>query len=142
MIVSFGSLAAINVVTWGICEAYKATEKTLLEFYTAFALQWAWADSNKDCLVDEVEESFLPTITDQKEPKHALKTAPWNNLAILAILIYQLGSRDPSYNCCVMKPNCSNYAIGMLRRYGLIYASIQTAKRVKICGQTRGFHLS
>ena len=61
---------------------------------------------------------------------------PLNLLGIFAIILYQLyprRHRTINYKRCIYTPNCSNYAIGVLRRYSVIDAVPRIIDRLKSC---------
>jgi putative component of membrane protein insertase Oxa1/YidC/SpoIIIJ protein YidD len=64
---------------------------------------------------------------------------PHKLVPIFVIVIYQCVTRlVPGRFRCPQEPNCSNYAIGLIRRHPIVTALPRAARRVRECGAHSG----
>jgi putative component of membrane protein insertase Oxa1/YidC/SpoIIIJ protein YidD len=134
-------LLVLNALSAGVCNWYCSRREVLSEFYNPFSIAWAWASGNDVCVEAGTLAECAVAVSQHREPRPILFNWPWSNLFILLIVFYQYSNQFPGVQVCVMTPNCSNYAIGMLRRYGLFYAGVTTWVRVRSCGDVAGFRV-
>ena len=121
--------------TKGIKSGGKSSNETL-------SIMWAW--SSVANIID-----FNPSLAKNDQlmivaNKHTnYLYSPLNLVAIFLIILYQLfprGKFTGNYKQCIYTPNCSNYAIGILRRYTLPEAIPLIKERFQSC-DGRGEHI-
>lgn len=103
----------------------------------AISLVWAWARPRDLAALafSQGEHRLGPIFT---EPRVRLRRLlnPFISMAIAGVLIYQFVLRsDRGFKTgdCPAVPNCSNYAIGALLRFGLVEGIAKTVIRLKTC---------
>ena len=134
-------IVLINLFTELVCRIYAEDVRALSHIYCAFSVSWAWGVRDDLLGASGYHETDPVILSTQQNPRMILFNYPWNNLTILAIIVYQKSNRNIGCRLCAMTPNCSNFAIGLLRRHGLIYTTLRTKSRIEACGKITGFHL-
>ena len=114
---------------------YLKCSHRLNEFYCSVSFAWAWG--THDQLVDSLTNQGLD-VPKTKPPKSIWFNSPIRNTAIAAIIYYQRQNQIPNYKICKSTPNCSNYGIGVLRRYNLFKAMLLIKRRIFRCGKEKG----
>ena len=110
-------------------------------YHEAISALWAWST-----VADIIEYDTSLGGNEQLIQLGAISTnhlyRPCNLVAVLFVLLYQGWPREasfpPGYRLCIFTPNCSNFAIGILRRYPFLQAIDRIHRRVRSCnGQSR-----
>ena len=103
----------------------------------AVSLIWAWARPRDLAALafSYGQHRFGPIFTEPRVQLWRLAN-PLMSLGIAGILVYQFVLRsDRGFKTgdCPAVPNCSNYAIGALLRFGLVEGVAKTVIRLKTC---------
>ncbi|WP_352735813.1 MULTISPECIES: membrane protein insertion efficiency factor YidD [Mesorhizobium] len=117
--------------------------KALLEGrgIVAVSLAWAWISSEEITTSQRHRSSIdFGDISSYPEPGIVRLYAPHKITVVCAVVVYQHFLRFGSAfgpGDCPSVPNCSNYLVGCLTRYGLIESLKKTSVRIKACTGTR-----
>jgi putative component of membrane protein insertase Oxa1/YidC/SpoIIIJ protein YidD len=96
--------------------------------YSRLSVRWAW-----DSDLVEFHDVQL-TAADRYWIAKPHKLVP-----IFGIVTYQCATRlVPGRFRCPQEPNCSNYAIGLIRRHPIFTALRRASRRVRACGAHSG----
>lgn len=96
--------------------------------YSRLSIRWAW-----DADLVEFDDVRLAA------PDRYWIAKPHKLVPIFVIVIYQCATRlVPGRFRCPQEPNCSNYAIGLIRRHPIAAAIPRAARRVHDCGAHSG----
>ena len=112
--------------------------------YEALSLHWAWGTgTDVEFVLSDLPGAESPSGCRLPEPRPAGDLRIAAVVAIGLVLLYQrVRPATRSRRECVFWPNCSNYAIGVLRRYPVVKAIRMIRDRVKRCtGVTAGVDL-
>lgn len=103
----------------------------------AISLAWAWATPRDlgALAYSHGEQRLGPIFTEPRIRLWRLAN-PIVLLGVAGVLLYQFllrGDRGFKTGDCPAVPNCSNYAIGAVLRFGLIEGIAKTVIRLKTC---------
>ncbi|QBK30588.1 membrane protein insertion efficiency factor YidD [Roseitalea porphyridii] len=129
---TFGGLVASYVLVVTFIGAYRwwtMRSATIQRGrYSDLSVRWAW-----DPDLHEFDGIRFPT------PDQYWLAKPHKLLPVFMIVAYQIATRLlPGSFSCPQEPNCSNYAIGLIRRHGIAPALAHATKRVRDCGSHIG----
>jgi len=133
----------INLSKYALRMSAMIKQNNLCKLET-FSILWAWGDPNQTAdFALSMEKYILLKYVQHPEPRIFDNMSFLSNALIAAILLYQRFLRvTTGHRQCVFWPNCSNYAIGMLRRHSVKYVFRKTILRIKQCdGSQNGFNI-
>jgi putative component of membrane protein insertase Oxa1/YidC/SpoIIIJ protein YidD len=111
----------------------------------ACSLAWAWASETEILALQNYWGGHVfGDISDFRRPFFERAVLPHKILILISVILYQnFGRFGPAFAAgdCPSTPNCSNYLIGCLSRYGLVTALAKSHIRVNCCtgGETPNF---
>ncbi|NOR56184.1 MAG: membrane protein insertion efficiency factor YidD [Sulfurovum sp.] len=99
------------------------------------SILWAWSSEDELIKYDNNLMNNQPLMKNDKIP-HLHLFNPLILFSLIILIMYQVQSKskkNSSQRVCVFSPSCSNYAIGMLRRYSFFYSYKKIQIRLRRC---------
>lgn len=128
-------LILLIVLSYSKKRMTKSIKKGLSNSHLVVSTLWAWSSIPRII-------NFDPSLKDDQHLINQSKLHcywiynPFNLFGIFLIILYQIWPRGKSSTRkrrCIYTPSCSHYAIGVLRRYSVLYAIPKIQERLNAC---------